>query len=134
MRVDANGSGEKNFYPNTEEYLSSDNFIDEQINSSYYSRQYPIDDFTQPQNLLKLFTEEQKETLVENLSNSMKNIPNNIKERQICHFYRLDNEFAFLLSENLGIDFLKIKELSKLSFPELIKATSKKDERMGKIS
>ena len=66
-----------------------------------------------------------KELLIENLVDSMRNIPTRIQVRQCVHFYKADPEYAYSVCDALGLDFNEVKMLSTFTYEELIAETAK---------
>ncbi len=71
------------------------------------------DHYTQAGNLYRLLSEEERTRLVENIVNAMKPVEREeIKLRQIGHFYKADPEYGTRIAEGLGLEVPKEKALS----------------------
>ncbi len=68
-----------------------------------YDHRIGNDDYTQPGNLFRLMTEEQRERLMDNLVASMGGVPEFILKRQIAHFYKADPRYGEGVARRLGI-------------------------------
>ncbi|WP_297840728.1 catalase [Pseudomonas sp.] len=61
------------------------------------------DDFTQPGNLFRLFNEQQRERLFNNIAAAMQGVPEAIVRRQLEHFHRADPAYADGVAKALGL-------------------------------
>lgn len=69
---------------------------------------HPNCDFTQPGNLFrKVFCEQQRKEIVQNVSGHMKGVPRDIQERAIKNFYKADPEFGDGIARCLGFSAVK---------------------------
>jgi catalase len=65
---------------------------------------HPDDDFVQPTTLYrKVWTDKERNTLIHNLTLSMKGVRQDIAERVIKMFYLADAELGTKLGQNLGV-------------------------------
>ncbi|WP_347158110.1 catalase-related domain-containing protein [Pontibacter chitinilyticus] len=66
------------------------------------------DHYTQPGNLFRLVTPEQKTATIQNIVNAMSGINGpkraEIINRQLCHFFRADISLGLRIAQGLGID------------------------------
>ncbi len=62
------------------------------------------DDFTQPGMLYRLFDEGQKDRLTTRLAASLANVREEIRQRQVCHFFRADEDYGRRIAEKLHMD------------------------------
>ena len=69
-----------------------------------YDHREGNDDYTQPGNLFRLMTADEKARLIENIVTSMKGIPQYIQERQIVHFTKADPEYGRGVAQGLGLE------------------------------
>jgi len=69
-----------------------------------YNHRIGNDDYTQPGDLFRLFTPEQKERLVGNIARHMTGVPREIQLRQICHFFRADPAYGLGVAKALNLD------------------------------
>ena len=99
MRFDANSGGAVNYEPNSfggpvenprmqEPPLAIDG------DAARYDHRDGNDDYTQPGNLFRLMTAEQKERLFANIARSMQGVPDEIIQRQLSHFAQADAAYA----------------------------------------
>jgi catalase len=68
-----------------------------------YNHRIGNDDYTQPGNLFRLFNQEQKNRLFDNIAEAMHGVPVEIVKRQIVHFYKADPEYGLGVANRLGI-------------------------------
>lgn len=69
-----------------------------------YNHREGNDDYTQPGNLFRLFTPEEKERLFGNIARHMTGVPQEIQLRQICHFFRADPNYGLGVAKALNLD------------------------------
>ncbi len=62
--------------------------------ADHYNHREGNDDYTQPGNLFRLFTVEQKQRLFSNIAAAMSGVPRFIIERQLAHFDKADPEYG----------------------------------------
>jgi catalase len=62
------------------------------------------DDYTQPGNLYRLFTEEQRDRLAKAIAGPLSQARPEVQARQICHFYRADGDYGRRVAAALGFD------------------------------
>ncbi|EST11914.1 catalase KatA [Sporolactobacillus laevolacticus] len=108
MRFDGNGGRSVYYEPNSfgGPAESSENKQAEfEVNGMAANVPYDDDDFyTQAGDLYRLMNEDERTRLVRNLVNWMKPVEvEEIKERQIRHFYRADPEYGKRVAEGLGL-------------------------------
>ncbi|MBP1916964.1 catalase [Lederbergia galactosidilyticus] len=117
MRLDANGGGSVYYEPNsfsgpveTQENKQAAFAVSGVADSVAYDHH---DHYTQAGNLYRLLSEEERTRLVENIVNAMKPVEREeIKLRQIGHFYKADPEYGTRIAEGLGLEVPKEKALS----------------------
>lgn len=126
MRVDGNGGSDPNYYPNS--------FDDIYENSSYkepampldsavadwYDRNAPGEDdhFSQPGILFsQVLTAEERKRTISNIVGAMSGISGPKREeiilRQLCHFFRANEELGLGVAKGLGIDVNKLNPHNK---------------------
>ena len=99
MRFDGNSGGAVNYEPNSfggpvenprmqEPPLAIDG------DAARYNHRDGNDDYTQPGNLFRLMTAEQKERLFATIARSMQGVPDEIIQRQLSHFAQADAAYA----------------------------------------
>ncbi len=62
------------------------------------------DDFTQPGNLYRLFDEGERDRLTTRIAGALGQARREIQVRQVCHFWRADEDYGRRVAEKLGID------------------------------
>ncbi|MFR9062684.1 MAG: catalase-related domain-containing protein [[Clostridium] scindens] len=91
---------------------------------AYDPKDDPTDDcFRAGGELYRLMTEEKKALLIENTARNIAPVTDNVKYRHAVHCYLADEDYGRRITEAMGLDFGKVKELSALSHSELVKAT-----------
>lgn len=68
-----------------------------------YNHRIGNDDYTQPGNLFRLFSQEQRKRLFDNLAEAMAGVPAEIVKRQIGHFYKADPEYGLGVARRMAI-------------------------------
>ncbi len=116
MRVDGNGGKSPNYFPNS--------FDDIEADSSYKQPSWDLgtsvadwydrnaegenDHYTQPGNLYRLMDAEQKQHLIQNITNAMSGIDGPKREqiinRQLCHWFRADMSLGMAIAKGLDLD------------------------------
>jgi catalase len=61
------------------------------------------DDYTQPGNLFRLFTGEQRNRLFDNIAEAMQGVPLPVVRRQIAHFHKADPEYGLGVARRMGV-------------------------------
>ncbi len=69
-----------------------------------YNHREGNDDYTQPGNLFRLFSAEEKERLFQNIAAAMAGVPLEIVHRQLAHFRKADPAYAEGVARALGIE------------------------------
>lgn len=108
MRFDENGGNSVNYQPNSfggpeENHKSKQTAF--QVTGIANSVSYNNDDhFTQAGDLYRLLNEDERARLIENLVTSMQSVEKEeIKLRQISHFYKADREYGKRVADGLGL-------------------------------
>lgn len=117
MRFDANGGGSVYYEPNSQSgpaetaaNKQSGFAVSGVAESVAYDHH---DHYTQAGDLYRLLTEEERTRLVDNIVNAMKPVEGDeIKLRQIRHFYKADPEYGTRVAEGLGLEVPKEEALS----------------------
>jgi catalase len=110
MRFDDNGGIGPNYEPNSFGGPTQDpKYVERPRNVastavSRYNHREDNDYYTQPGNLYRLMTAEEKERLIGNICASLSHTPRNIQERQLCHFFRADPAWGAGVARMLGIN------------------------------
>jgi len=68
-----------------------------------YNHRIGNDDYTQPGNLFRLMTPEEKDRLYNNIAAAMAGVPDQIVQRQLLHFHRTDPLYADGVAKALGV-------------------------------
>ncbi|MFW6232427.1 MAG: catalase [Bacteroidota bacterium] len=117
MTVSGNQGSNPNYYPNSMDDIEADKNYKEpgmKLDSDYadyYDRNENDDDhYTQPGLLFrKVMNDEQRMNTINNYLSSMKGIDgpkrDEIIERQLAHFYKVDEELAMKIAEGLNFNF-----------------------------
>lgn len=104
-----------NYWPNTVQNTPKPNeaFLDPEWNLGQavvdrYDSTQDHDDFTQAGNLYRLFDEGQKDRLTTRLAGVLGDARKEIQLRQICHFFRADEDYGKRVARKLGIDLEQV--------------------------
>ncbi|KKK39280.1 catalase [Mesobacillus campisalis] len=108
MRPDNNGGGSVYYEPNSfsgPQESPQDNTTAFPVSGAAGSTGYDHDDhYTQAGDLYRLMTEDERTRLVANIVAAMKPVErDDIKLRQIAHFYKADPEYGTRVAEGLGL-------------------------------
>ncbi|HVV56123.1 MAG TPA: catalase, partial [Mucilaginibacter sp.] len=116
MRVDGNSGKAPNYFPNSFDNITADESYkqpawDLQASvADWYDRnaQGENDHYTQPGNLYRLMSAEQKQHMVNNIAGAMSGIDGPKREliinRQLCHWFRADINLGMAVAKALEID------------------------------
>ena len=116
MRVDGNSGKAVNYFPNSFDDIEPDSSYKEPAwdlgNSvaDWYDRnaEGENDHYTQPGNLYRLMSDEQKQHLISNIIGAMSGIDGPKKEqivnRQLCHWFRADISLGMAIAKGLELD------------------------------
>lgn len=69
-----------------------------------YNHREGNDDYTQPGNLFRLFNDEQKQRLFNNIADAMEGVSEEIIQRQLVHFHKADPEYAEGVAKAVGLE------------------------------
>lgn len=115
MRVDGNGGSHPNYFPNSFGNIVPDPAYKEpgmELDAPYadwYDRNAPGEDdhYTQPGNLFRLLTPEEKKKTINNIVAAMSGIEGpkkaEIVNRQLCHWFRADISLGMGVAQGLGV-------------------------------
>lgn len=115
MRMDGNGGGSPNYYPNSFDNINADPAYMRQeeplesMMADFYDRNAPGDDdhYTQPGNLFRLMAPGEQQDVVRNIVNAMSDIGGlrreEIIQRQLCHWFRADVRLGMAVAKGLGV-------------------------------
>ncbi len=129
MRVDDNGGGGPNYWPNSFHGPEPDNVSiepDIPLEGEGARRPYTFDndDFVQPGNLYRhVMSEQDRTSLVNNILGSMKDVPKPIQLRQCALFHLADVDYGARVAQGLGLDLDEVRKLSAMSQEERVAAT-----------
>ncbi|MCC9135434.1 catalase [Pontibacter silvestris] len=116
MRVDGNGGKAPNYFPNSFSNVQPDPIYKEpaqnlgNVVADWYDRngENENDHYTQPGDLFRLMTPEEKKNTISNIVGAMKGIDGpkrlEIINRQLCHFFRADIALGLGVAQGLGVD------------------------------
>jgi catalase len=113
MRFDDNGGASPNYEPNSFGGPAEDmRYVErpKQVSGTVarHNHRDDSDYYTQPGNLFRLMTPDQRQRLIGNIAAGLSQTPRNIQERQLCHFFRADPAYGEGVANGLGIP---VKEL-----------------------
>lgn len=123
MRVDGNSGKAPNYSPNSFDDIATDENYKQpawDLESSvadWYDRntEGENDHYTQPGNLYRLMSEEQKQHLVINIAGAMSGITgpkrDQIINRQLCHWFRADISLGMAVAKGLDVDLQESMKL-----------------------
>ncbi|WAH36093.1 catalase [Alicyclobacillus dauci] len=107
MRFDGNGGGSVNYEPNSfngPTQLDSAKGYHLPVSGTAESTPYQHDDhYTQPGDLYRLMSPDEKERLIDNIVHSMTGVDETIQRRQIEHFRKADEEWGNRVASLLNI-------------------------------
>ncbi|MCL1913724.1 MAG: catalase [Eubacteriaceae bacterium] len=129
MRVDGNYGATKGYHPNSMgEWEAQPEYKEPPLaleGAMDHYDQYADDDcFYQPGDLYRLLTEDKRKLLIMNTATNIAPVTDNIKYRHAAHCYLADAEYGQRIAEALCLELDKVKELSKMSRKDRLKATS----------
>ena len=129
LRFDGNFGGATNYEPNSMGGPVEDSRYDEPPlrvsgDAGRYDHRDGNDDYTQPGNLFRLMSADQKAQLFSNIAAAMEGVPQRIKVRQTAHFYNADPAYGRGVAELLGLDSERVAALAALPLAELFRCTS----------
>jgi len=130
MRVDDNGGGGPNYWPNSfggpepDPAAGEPPFeVLERAARQPYS--HPNDDFQQAGDLYrKVMTDEDRDHLIGNIVDHLKGAQKRIQMRQAALFFKADSEYGRRVTEGLGLNIKEVERLAKMSQDERAKATA----------
>jgi catalase len=129
MRVDNNGGGGPNYWPNSfqgpePQPEMSEPTIEFSGKAARQPHIHPNDDFVQAGDLYrKVMTDEAREHLVGNIVSHLGNAQKRIQLRQTALFYKADPEYGTRVAQGLKLDVKEVERLAKMSHEERANAT-----------
>ncbi|MHB1221797.1 MAG: catalase [Gammaproteobacteria bacterium] len=108
MRFDGNDGGAVNYQPNSfNGPIDNEKMKEPPLKISgeadRYDHRIGNDDYTQAGDLYRLITEDKKVQLIDNIVQAMQPIPEEIKRRQLAHFYKADPDYGKRVAAGLGL-------------------------------
>ncbi|MHC5202440.1 catalase [Myroides sp. LJL119] len=120
MRVDGNAGSAPNYYPNSFDQITADPqykepamFLGHNVVADRFDRnaEGENDHFTQPGNLYRLMSEQDKTNTVNNIVEAMSGIGSEKRDeiiaRQLCHWFRADLDLGMRIAKGLNFDTSK---------------------------
>lgn len=112
-----NYGGEANYWPNsregtpmpTPEYKDPTWNIGQAIVDRFDST-VDHDDYTQPGNLYRLFDDAHRSRLAKRIAGVLGQARREVQMRQLCHFFRADEDYGKRVADGLGIDASEVME------------------------
>jgi catalase len=130
MRVDANGGGGPNYWPNSfggpePDPTSGEPPIELSGPGGRYPFSFPNDDFVQPGNLYRqVMTDQDRANLVGNIVDHLGGAQKRIQLRQTALFFKADPEYGRRVAEGLGLNPAEVERLAAMSHEERARATA----------
>ena len=129
MRVDANGEGSPNYWPNSFDGPAPDQTAGEppfEVSGLAGRRpyNYPNDDFVQAGNLYRnVMKAQERNNLIGNIVSHLGRAQKRIQLRQAAIFFRADPDYGQRVAKGLGLDIKEVERLAGMSPEERAKAT-----------
>ena len=123
MRVDGNGGAQPNYSPNSFDSIVEDQSYKqpglelESTMADWYDRnaQGEDDHYSQPGNLFRILSPEQKVNTIHNIVGAMSGISGPKKDliinRQLCHWFRADIQLGMGIASGLGLNMENLTEM-----------------------
>jgi catalase len=130
MRVDANGAGGPNYWPNSfdgpgPQPSASEPPFELSGEAARTPYAHPNDDFVQAGNLYRdVMSDQDRKNLIGNIVDHLGNAQKRIQLRQTAVFYKADPDYGKRVAKGLGLDIKEVKTLAGMSQEERAKATS----------
>ncbi len=130
MRVDMNGAGGPNYWPNSFNGpaplgKSLEPGIDVSGSVDRYPYKEPKDDFVQPGNLYRhVMNDQDRENLVGNIVDHLSGAMQRIQYRQSALFFKADMDYGTRVAQGLGLEVDLVKKLAAMSQEERAAITS----------
>jgi catalase len=131
MRVDENGGGGPNYWPNSmggpdPDPGAAEPPIELEGTAARHPQELTDDDFFQPGELYRrVMNDTDREHLVGNIVAHLGKAKKRIQLRQTALFFKTDADYGTRVAAGLGLELKKVKELAKMSQQERVKATAK---------
>jgi catalase len=131
MRLDDNGSGGPNYWPNSmggppPDPTVAEPPIDLEGQAARHPQEVADDDFFQPGELYRrVMNDTDREHLVGNIVAHLGNAQKRIQLRQTALFFKADPDYGRRVAKGLGLDVKQVEKLAAMSQQERVQATSK---------
>ena len=129
MRVDTNGGGGPNYWPNSfggpePEPAASEPAFEVSGDAARHPYNYPNDDFIQAGNLYRdVMTDQDRENLVGNIVDHLSGAQKRIKLRQSAIFFKADPDYGRRIADGLELDVKEVERLAEMPQDERARAT-----------
>jgi catalase len=129
MRIDDNGNGGPNYWPNSFGGPAPDPMAGEPAfeisgQAARYPFAFPNDDFVQSGNLYRnVMSENDRNNLIGNIVDHLGKAQKRIQLRQTALFYKADEDYGRRVAQGMGLDITEVQHLAKMSNEERAKAT-----------
>lgn len=111
------GGAEPNYFPNSVAGTPQDDPAFKEpplplgnVAADRYDSREGHDDYTQAGMLWRIFSEEEKSRTVAAIAGALGGCRDEIQHRQLCHFFRADEEYGRRVAEALGVDISQFAE------------------------
>ena len=131
MRVDGNGGGGPNYWPNSFDGPGPDPYgkeppIDLEGPAARTPYPHPNDDFAQAGTLFsKVMTDQDRENLVGNIAGHLGGAQKRIQLRQCAIFYKAHKDYGTRVAQGLGLDVGEVKKLAAMTQEDRAAATAR---------
>ncbi|MEM7715911.1 MAG: catalase [Cyanobacteria bacterium P01_A01_bin.68] len=110
MTFGDNGGSTPNYEPNSSETAPKPNPDYREpslplgnVAADRYDHREGNDEYSQTGDLYRLMEEDAKERLAENIASSLGQVPTDIQMRQLCQFFRADNDYGSRVAKKIGV-------------------------------
>jgi catalase len=130
MRVDANGGGGPNYWPNSfgrpgPDPKAGEPPFDLSGKAGRHAFTHPNDDFVQAGNLYRnVMNETDKEHLIGNIVGHLGKAQKRIQLRQTAIFFKADQDYGRRVAKGLGLNVKEVERLAAMSQEERAQATA----------
>jgi len=130
MRVDANGEGGPNYWPNSFGGPEPDPTAGEppfEVSGlgARHASTHPNDDFIQPGNLYRdVMTDQDRMNQIRNIVDHLGGAQKRIQLRQTALFYKADPDYGRRVAEGLGLEVQEVERLANMTQEERVQVTS----------
>ncbi|MGL5076513.1 MAG: catalase, partial [Waterburya sp.] len=110
MALGNNGGSSPNYFPNSHQNTPQDNPNYKEpalhlgdVKVDRHNHRLGNDDYTQAGDLYRLLSPEEQQRLITNIASSLQQAQPEIQQRQLCHFFRADQDYGQQIAAKLGI-------------------------------